>query len=237
MSEEKKGLCLDISSCKPLREIVFETIRGAIITGELQPGQRLMEVQLAEEMGVSRTPVRESIRKLELEGLVKMVPRRGAYVTPMSVNDLKEMMEIRRALEGLAAELAALNATAEEIAKLYAANQRFGESAMANDEEGIIKNDMDIHDIIYRASGNKKLLTMINSLREQMQRFRAEYVHRIEDKTPLVNQHMEIIRKIESGESAMAKALAGEHIHCTSADMLKVLYAVKDDKKQNEWAL
>ncbi|MBC3805580.1 FCD domain-containing protein [Acetobacterium fimetarium] len=237
MSEEKKGLCLDISSCKPLREIVFETIRGAIITGELQPGQRLMEVQLAEEMGVSRTPVRESIRKLELEGLVKMVPRRGAYVTPMSVNDLKEMMEIRRALEGLAAELAALNATAEEIAKLYAANQRFGESAMANDEEGIIKNDMAIHDIIYRASGNKKLLTMINSLREQMQRFRAEYVHRIEDKTPLVNQHMEIIRKIESGESAMAKALAGEHIHCTSADMLKVLYAVKDDKKQNEWAL
>ena len=174
MSEEKKGLCLDISSCKPLREIVFETIRGAIITGELQPGQRLMEVQLAEEMGVSRTPVRESIRKLELEGLVKMVPRRGAYVTPMSVNDLKEMMEIRRALEGLAAELAALNATAEEIAKLYAANQRFGESAMANDEEGIIKNDMAIHDIIYRASGNKKLLTMINSLREQMQRFRAE---------------------------------------------------------------
>ena len=237
MSEEKKGLCLDISSCKPLREIVFETIRGAIITGELQPGQRLMEVQLAEEMGVSRTPVRESIRKLELEGLVKMVPRRGAYVTPMSVNDLKEMMEIRRALEGLAAELAALNATAEEIAKLYAANQRFGESAMANDEEGIIKNDMAIHDIIYRASGNKKLLTMVNSLREQMQRFRAEYVHRIEDKTPLVNQHMEIIRKIESGESAMAKALAGEHIHCTSADMLKVLYAVKDDKKQNEWAL
>jgi len=237
MSEEKKGLSLDISSCKPLREIVFETIRGAIITGELQPGQRLMEVQLAEEMGVSRTPVRESIRKLELEGLVKMVPRRGAYVTPMSVNDLKEMMEIRRALEGLAAELAALNATAEEIAKLYAANQRFGESAMANDEEGIIKNDMAIHDIIYRASGNKKLLTMINSLREQMQRFRAEYVHRIEDKTPLVNQHMEIIRKIESGESAMAKALAGEHIHCTSADMLKVLYAVKNDKKQNEWAL
>jgi DNA-binding GntR family transcriptional regulator len=237
MSEEKKGLCLDISSCKPLREIVFETIRGAIITGELQPGQRLMEVQLAEEMGVSRTPVRESIRKLELEGLVKMVPRRGAYVTPMSVNDLKEMMEIRRALEGLAAELASLNATAEEIAKLYAANQRFGESAMANDEEGIIKNDMAIHDIIYRASGNKKLLTMINSLREQMQRFRAEYVHRIEDKTPLVNQHMEIIRKIESGESAMAKSLACEHIHCTSDDMLKVLYAVKNDKKQNEWAL
>ncbi|MBC3798498.1 GntR family transcriptional regulator [Acetobacterium tundrae] len=237
MLDEKKGLTLDISSCKPLREIVFETIRCAIITGELQPGQRLMEVRLAEEMGVSRTPVRESIRKLELEGLVKMVPRRGAYVTPMSVNDLKEMMEIRRALEELAAELAAMNATEEEIEKLYDANRRFGESALANDEAGIIKNDMDIHDIIYEASGNKKLLAMINSLREQMQRFRAEYVHRIEDKTPLVDQHMEIIKKIENGESALAKAAVSEHIHSTGDDMLQVLYAVKNDKNKNEWAL
>lgn len=223
MQEEKKRLNLDISSCKPLREIVFETIRCAIITGELKPGQRLMEVQLAEEMGVSRTPVRESIRKLELEGLVKMVPRKGAYVTPMSVNDLKEMMEIRRALEGLAAELAAGNATKEQVEALYAANQRFGEAALKNDEEGIIKYDRDIHEIIYAASGNMKLLQMINSLREQMQRFRAEYVHRIEDKIPLVNQHMEIIRGIESGERVTANSAACEHILSTGDSMLKLL--------------
>jgi len=223
MQEEKKGLNLDISSCKPLREIVFETIRCAIITGELKPGQRLMEVQLAEEMGVSRTPVRESIRKLELEGLVKMVPRKGAYVTPMSVNDLKEMMEIRRALEGLAAELAAVNATADEIEQLNVANQRFGEAALKNDEEGIIKYDMDIHEIIYKASGNMKLLQMINSLREQMQRFRSEYVHRIDDKTPLVNQHMEIIKGIECREGVSANAAACEHIFSTGDNMLKLL--------------
>jgi len=223
MREEKKGLNLDISSCKPLREIVFETIRCAIITGELKPGQRLMEVQLAEEMGVSRTPVRESIRKLELEGLVKMVPRKGAYVTPMSVNDLKEMMEIRRALEGLAAELAAKNATQEQIEQLYFANQRFGEAALENDEEGIIKYDMDIHEIIYKASGNLKLLQMINSLREQMQRFRAEYVHRIDDKNPLVNQHMEIIKGIEHREGAMANVAACKHIFSTGDSMLKLL--------------
>ncbi|MGL4606089.1 MAG: GntR family transcriptional regulator [Eubacteriaceae bacterium] len=223
MREERKGLSLDISSCKPLREIVFETIRRAIITGELKPGQRLMEVQLAEEMGVSRTPVRESIRKLELEGLVKMVPRKGAYVTPMSVNDLKEMMEIRRALEGLAAELAAKNASKEEVEELYLANKKFGEAALKNDEEGIINYDMDIHEIIYRASGNMKLLQMINSLREQMQRFRAEYVHRIEDKTPLVNQHMEIIKMIESRDGTSAKSAANEHIFSTGDSMLKVL--------------
>jgi len=223
MREEKKGLHLDISSCKPLREIVFETIRCAIITGELKPGQRLMEVQLAEEMGVSRTPVRESIRKLELEGLVKMVPRKGAYVTPMSVNDLKEMMEIRRALEGLAAELASKNVSEEQIEQLYFANQRFGEAALENDEEGIIKYDMDIHEIIYKASGNLKLLQMINSLREQMQRFRAEYVHRIDDKNPLVNQHMEIIKGIENREGAVANMAACEHIFSTGECMLKLL--------------
>ncbi|UYO63477.1 GntR family transcriptional regulator [Acetobacterium wieringae] len=223
MWDDKKGLSLDISSCKPLREIVFETIRCAIITGELQPGQRLMEVQLAEQMGVSRTPVRESIRKLELEGLVKMVPRKGVYVTPMSVNDLKEMMEIRRALEGLAAELAAMNATKEEISRLYEANELFGESALHNDEEGIIKHDMQIHETIYTASKNVKLQAMINSLREQMQRFRAEYVHRIEDKTPLVNQHMEIIRQIEKGECRKANLAACDHIYTTGDSMLGLL--------------
>jgi DNA-binding GntR family transcriptional regulator len=223
MWNDKKGLTLDISSCRPLREIVFETIRGAIITGELQPGQRLMEVQLAEQMGVSRTPVRESIRKLELEGLVKMVPRKGAYVTPMSVNDLKEMMEIRRALEGLAAELAAIHATEAEIAKLYEANRQFGKAAMENDEEGIIRYDMEIHETIYKASKNVKLLLMINSLREQMQRFRAEYVHRIEDKNPLVDQHMEIIRQIENKEGTKANLAACEHIYTTGESMLSLL--------------
>ncbi len=101
-----------------------------------------MEVQLAEELGVSRTPVRESIRKLELEGLVKMVPRKGAYVTPMSIKDLQEMMQIRKALETLVAELAAKNATDEEIQKLRESNKGFEESSMKNDEEGIINYDI-----------------------------------------------------------------------------------------------
>jgi DNA-binding GntR family transcriptional regulator len=223
METEIKGLSLDASSCKPLREIVFDTIRSAIITGDLKPGQRLMEVQLAEQMGVSRTPVRESIRKLELEGLVKMIPRKGAYVTPMSVDDLREMMEIRRALEGLAAELAAINATQEDVDALFEANDLFGKAAVKNDEEGIIKYDMDIHEIIYRASGNIKLVQMIHSLREQMQRFRAEDVHRIEDKKHLVNQHMEIIEKINQKQSERARLAACEHIHSTGDDMLKKL--------------
>ena len=171
--KEKIKLTLDVSSCKPLREIVFETIRNAIINGDLKPGQRIMEVQLAEQLGVSRTPVRESIRKLELEGLVKMVPRKGAYVTPMSIDDLRDMMEIRRALEALSAELAAKNATEEDVKKLEESNRGFEESALKNDEEGIINYDIAFHEAIYRATGNERLIQMINSLREQMQRVRV----------------------------------------------------------------
>ena len=76
---------IKLDSYKPLREVVSETLRDAIVNGVLQPGERLMEIQLAEELGVSRTPVREAIRKLELEGFVVMVPRRGTYVADLSL--------------------------------------------------------------------------------------------------------------------------------------------------------
>lgn len=221
--KERMKLSLDVSSCKPLREIVFETIRNAIINGMLKPGQRLMEVQLAEQLGVSRTPVRESIRKLELEGLVKMVPRKGAYVTPMSLEDLQEMMEIRRALEALSAELAAKNATSEDIKRLEESNRGFEESALKNDEAGIIDYDIEFHEAIYKATGNERLVQMINSLREQMQRIRVEYVHHIDDKTPLIGQHQKIIDNIAQHQTEAASEAASAHIQMTEEDMVAVL--------------
>ena len=108
---------LNLDEYKPLRDVVFENLRGAIVEGRLKPGERLMEVQLAEQLGVSRTPVREAIRKLELEGLVVMLPRKGAYVANMSLKDLIDVLEIRASLEGLAASLAAERITDEDIKK------------------------------------------------------------------------------------------------------------------------
>ncbi len=86
----------------PLRDVVFKTLRQAILKGELEPGERLMEIQLAERLGVSRTPIREAIRKLELEGLVLMIPRKGAEVARISENNLRDVLEVRRTLEELA---------------------------------------------------------------------------------------------------------------------------------------
>ncbi len=216
-------LQMDAESCKPLREVVFETIRSAIVHGDFKPGERLMEVKLANELGVSRTPVRESIRKLELEGLVKMVPRKGAYVTPMSITDLKEMMEIRGALEALVARLAATHATPEDIAALRASNQKFEAGVHDNDGEAIIDNDITFHEVLYRASGNGRLRSMIHTLREQMLRFRVEYVHRIDKKKPLPGQHRDIVDSIEAGDAEAAANYARRHISITERDMMELL--------------
>ncbi len=219
----RQPLVLNPDSCKSLREIVFETIRSAIVHGELKPGERLMEVQLAEELGVSRTPVRESIRKLELEGLVKMVPRKGAYVTPMSVTDLVEMMEIRGALEGLVARLAAKYASPEEIDALRESNDCF-ENAIGNgDYDGIIDYDIAFHEILYKACGNNRLRSMIHSLREQMLRMRVEYVHHVTDMHPLRGQHRAIIDGVANGDPDAAEAAAKAHIATTKDDMVAVL--------------
>ena len=98
--------------------VSFENLREAILEGRLKPGQRLMEVQLAEQLGVSIIREREAIRKLELEGLVIMLPRKGAYVANMSLKDVIDVLEIRASLEGLAASLAAQRMNADDIKKL-----------------------------------------------------------------------------------------------------------------------
>lgn len=90
----------------PLRDVVFNTLRQAILRGEFKPGERLMEIQLANKLGVSRTPIREAIRKLELEGLVIMIPRKGAEVADITEKSLRDVLEVRKALEELAVQLA-----------------------------------------------------------------------------------------------------------------------------------
>jgi DNA-binding GntR family transcriptional regulator len=98
----------------PLREVVFKTLRNAIIKGEFMPGERLMEEKIAANLGVSRTPVREAIRMLELEGLVAMIPRKGAEVAKITVKDLRDALEVRMALEELSVVLACERITEEQ---------------------------------------------------------------------------------------------------------------------------
>ena len=196
----------------PLRDVVFNTLRQAILKGELEPGERLMEIQLAERLGVSRTPIREAIRKLELEGLVLMVPRKGAEVASISEKSLREVLEVRRSLEELAIELACQKITQEQIQELEAAEAVFAEAVQKGDPMTIAESDESYHVVIYQSTGNGRLVQILNNLREQMYRYRLEYIKDADKRQILVVEHEHIIRAVKSHNIAEAKRAMREHI-------------------------
>ena len=196
----------------PLRDVVFLTLRKAILRGELAPGERLMELQLSERLGVSRTPIREAMRKLELEGLVVMVPRKGAEVAKISERSLKEVLEVRRALEELAVELACERMTEEEFKKLKKACIAFEHVSNSNDLIDVAQKDEEFHDVIYKATNNSKLILLINNLREQMYRYRLEYIKDKEKRQELVEEHKHIVNVLSQKNVEEAKIAVKEHI-------------------------
>lgn len=196
----------------PLRDVVFNTLREAILRGELKPGERLMEIQLANKLGVSRTPIREAIRKLELEGLVLMIPRKGAEVAQITEKSLRDVLEVRRALENLAVQLACLRMSPQTLADLKAAARAFEEILGGEDVTAVAEADVSFHDVIYMATDNQRLISLLNNLREQMYRYRVEYLKKKECHKQLLWEHQEIIRAIEAGEIDVATKITEQHI-------------------------
>ena len=196
----------------PLRDVVFNTLRRAILTGELKPGERLMEIHLANKLGVSRTPIREAIRKLELEGLVIMIPRRGAEVAQITEKSLKDVLEVRRALDALCAELACDRISDEGMENLKQACNKFEHATSTEDAATIAEADVALHDIIVQATGNERLIQLINNLSEQMYRYRFEYIKDESRHDNLVAEHREIYESIVSRDKERASAAAKLHI-------------------------
>ncbi len=196
----------------PLRDVVFNTLRRAILTGELKPGERLMEIHLANRLGVSRTPIREAIRKLELEGLVTMIPRRGAEVAQITEKSLQDVLEVRRALDALCVELACDRITFEEKEALKKACDEFEAATRTGDVTTIAGADVALHDIIVQATGNQRLIQLINNLSEQMYRYRFEYIKDEKGHDNLVNEHRMIYESIQQGDKKKAAEAAKLHI-------------------------
>lgn len=203
---------INLNDYKPLREVIFNSLREAIIIGELRPGERLMEVQLAEKMGVSRTPVREAIRKLELEGLVNMIPRKGAHVAELSVKDIMDVLEVRASLDGLATALAAERITDDELKELKHINTQFASYIEKENLNGSVKKDVEFHDIIYKASRNEKLIAILSNLREQVQRFRVIYLKDYSNTKNLIKEHNDIYEAVYSRVTERARNTAKTHI-------------------------
>ena len=171
-----------------------------------------MEIQLANKLGVSRTPIREAIRKLELEGLVLMIPRRGAEVAEITEQNLRDVLEVREALEELSVKLACEHATQAQIEEMKQAAKVFEESLSGDDVTRIAEADVAFHDAINMATDNQKLIQILNNLREQMYRYRLEYIKDAEKRQILLVEHESILRAIRSRHVAEAKEAVRAHI-------------------------
>ena len=202
-------LNLDLQNHRPLREIVYEELKRQILVGEIAPGTRMMEVELAEDMGVSRTPVREAIRKLEKEGLVTIEPRRGAYASDISIKDMVDVLEVRQMLEGMAASMAAQKVTEEEKLDFVEA---YKNAVKKGNIEEIIRYDELFHQLIVSYSGNKTLNQLLSQVQELALRFRYIYYDDFSRYENMPVEHEEIEEAIISGDTQKAKVVAEEHV-------------------------
>lgn len=206
------NLEMEMDEYLPLRDVVFNTLRRAILKGELKPGERLMEIALADKLGVSRTPIREAIRKLELEGLVVMAPRKGAKVASITERDLNDVLEVRKGMEVLAISLACKRITGEELEKLETIEQSFQKLIESGNLTELAEMDVKFHDTIYQATNNQRLVQLLNNLREQMYRYRMEYLKDIAVRRTLAEEHKAICQALRKRDEQQAEQYVSIHI-------------------------
>ena len=228
MTEE---LRLQTDDGLPLRDVVFRTLRGAILEGTLRPGERLMEIPLSEQLGVSRTPVREAIRMLELEGLACSAPRRGAMVASITEEDMRDVLEVREALEVLAVKLACRNMTQAQMEQIRTAADQFKESLGRGDLQASARADARFHEAICLATRNRRLIQLLNNIREQIFRYRLEYLKGRENYGKLAAEHERILTALAGKKEQEAADAAALHIANQRVSIMEQLRREKEEKR------
>lgn len=214
---------------KPIREEVFISLRNAILKGQIKPGERLVEKELANQMGISRTPVREALRQLELEGLVTHVPRRGVLVAGISVKDALEIYTIRAWLEGLAARLAAKSISKKDLSKLEEILFKMAEYIENNNINKLITINSNFHNSIAKASDNLRLYNMIVSLRDYVKKY-AKISYSFPGRLKYIwKEHREIVDAIAKQDDDRAEYAARNHIMQAKQAFLKATSSKEDE--------
>lgn len=218
---------LRLKKYNPLRKDIVDILRDLIISGELKPGERLVEPDMAEKLGVSRTPVREAFFRLESEGFVTVIPRKGAIVAPFSIKDAEELYEILIELEGLAAKLSCENMSPAEIEKIKKIEQKI--QLCETYEERIALNQQ-FHNTYLKYSKNDLLISILENLHQKMSRYSCFVFKYPERLKKSIQEHDQIVDAFESKDSKKAGTLVENHINNSKKILLNALESLINEK-------
>ena len=215
----------------PLRESVYLSLRKAILTGALEPGERLTEIRLGKMLGTSRTPIREAIHRLAEEGLVAIARGSGARVAKITEQELQEVMEIRSAMDQLCARLASRRITEDGTALLQKALEEFNRAILHGGQLEIADADVAFHDVIYDAAGNSKIQGILRGLADNIYRYRYEFIRDDVHYENLLREHKEICEAIVARDEDRASEAARVHIERQWESIRTQIHAVQNAKE------
>jgi DNA-binding GntR family transcriptional regulator len=220
---------LKIKDTKTIRKRIYEHLREQLLNGEIAPFEHLIEAKIAKEIGTSRTPVREALHSLELEGLIESIPRVGYVVKPTSEQEVEEICEIRMAIEGVAVRWAMEKAHKKLIEELKKNISISDEKVSKGDVKAFVDMDAQFHETISKLSGSKRLLELAQTLRRHMLRYRIQSIYSAKNVLRAINGHKEILRAIEKGDLEEINKAIRNHMEQVKKDVLR--YAFKETPK------
>lgn len=223
---------LIIKNTKSIRQKIYDHLREQLLSGEIPPHQHLIETKIAKEIGTSRTPVREALHNLELEGLIESIPRVGYVVKSIKEAEVEEICEIRKAIEEMAARWAIEKAPQRLIEELRKNISISEEKAVHGDPRNFIDLDAQYHEIITKLSGSKRLQELAQTLRRHMLRYRTQSIYLMDNVLRAIDGHKEILQAIENGDLEEVNKAIGRHLEQSKKDILR--YALKEDRKIEE---
>jgi len=217
---------LVIRNPKTIRKRVYDYLREKLLSGEILPHEHLIEAKIAREIGTSRTPVREALHNLELEGLIESIPRVGYVVKPISEKEVEEICEIRRVVEELAAQWAIEKARDRLIKELRENIVVAEERVAGGDIKAFVELDAQFHEIIARYSGSQRLLELSQTLRRHMLRYRIQSIYSADNVLRAIAGHKGILRAIEKVDLGEVHQALLNHLNQSKSDILR--YAFKE---------
>jgi len=220
---------LVIKSEKTIRRKIYEHLREQLLSGKIQPHQHLIEAKVARDIGTSRTPVREALHSLELEGLIESIPRVGYVVKPISEQEVEEICEIRAAIEGLAARWAMEKAHGKLVIELQKNISIAEDKVSKGDVRAFVDMDAKFHEIISKFSGSQRLLELAQTLRRHMLRYRVQSIYSIDNVLRAIDGHKGILRAIEKQNLEAVNKAIQHHMEQSKKDILR--YAFREAPK------